>query len=1617
MERPATLKADMIEEVAALVATQLEGDGAALAERFIRAYYAHVSADDMAEDTPENLFGAALSLWRFAIRREAGKAKVRIYAPRLEEHGWDSRHTVLEIVNDDMPFLVDSVTAALNERGLTVHLISHPVIRVKRDSKGELSDLIGNDRDPGAGSNESFMHVEIDGRFSAREMEEIRDDVENVLGYVRVAVEDWKPTRDKVGAILEELEKVPPGVAKEEADEARDFLRWMVDDHFTFLGYRAYEFTGRDELVMGTVIEDTGLGILRDRGFTIFHPAGAASTLPPDVRQLIRQPTLLLISKANRKSPVHRPVHMDTIGIKSFDGKGRVVGEHRFVGLFTSHAYNVSPRHIPLLRQKLDRTIARAGFDPVSHDGKALLNILETYPRDELFQVTEEDLYDISLGILQLQERQRIALFVRRDPYERFLSCLVYVPRDRYTTELRERIGDILVEEFAGGLSAFYTQIGDAPLARVHFIIRTVPGKIPDYQLPEIEARLVRAARTWTDDLRDALADSKGADWGLAHFRRYADAFSAAYREGFSAADAVLDIDNVEETRTTGGLGMHLYRPAGAPENTVRFKTYHREHPVALSDILPMLENMGLRVVDEIPYKVQPHHPADGAADGAAVWIHDFGLVAKGAIDIDTDGVKQNFEDAFARVWAGVTEDDGFNRLVLRPGLGWRQVVVLRAYCKYLRQAAIPFSQAYMEETFANNPSFARMLLEYFTVRFDPTNRGDVELRAAALKVRFEEALEDVASLDEDRILRRFLNLMEATLRTNFYQQAEGGGPKPYLSFKLASGEIDELPRPRPMAEIFVYSPRTEGVHLRGGKVARGGIRWSDRREDFRTEILGLMKAQMVKNAVIVPVGAKGGFVVKRPPAEGGREALMREGIDCYKTLVRGMLDITDNFAGAEVVAPKDVVRHDGDDPYLVVAADKGTATFSDIANEVAAEFGLWLDDAFASGGSAGYDHKKMGITAKGAWESVKRHFREIGVDIQNQDFTVIGVGDMAGDVFGNGMLLSEHIKLVAAFNHLHIFIDPDPDPAASFRERKRLFEKPRSAWSDYDPKLISAGGGVFERKAKSIALTPEIKELFGISESKVTPNELIRALLKTEVDLLWFGGIGTFVKASFETHADAGDRANDALRVEARELRCKVMGEGANLGITQAGRIEFARAGGRLNTDAVDNSAGVDCSDHEVNIKILLRSVVEAGELTMEQRNALLATMTEEVAALVLRDNYLQSLALTLAEARGVDLLVAQTRLMRGLERAGELDRALEKLPDDEGLGELAAAKCGLTRPEIAVLLAYAKISTYHELLESDLPDEDLLIEDLKRYFPEPLREKYADAIARHRLRREIIATHVTNSMVNRVGGTFVNEMKERTGLPASEIARAYTITRDVFGLREIWAAIEALDNVIGAEVQTEMALEAGRLVERCTLWFLRNGGHPLDIQATIGAYGPGVKDLGQCLKDVVSPDDRAQLGEHTNGLVGRGVPEDLAGRVASLDILVSACDIVSIAGEAKGTVGDVGHIYFDLGMRFGFDWLRAAAEEVSTETRWQKDAIGAIVDDLFTGQSELTSKVIETGGSEKADTAVAAWIGTRTGLVERTEQLLGDLKTAGAPDIAMLAVATRQLRSLISG
>ena len=1373
---PAETKAALLESAVARVRERLEGDEADDVERFVRAYYANAAPDDLAGRNDLDVYGAAMAHWRLARLRRPGELKVHVYNPNVEEHGWESPYTVIETVIADMPFLVDSVTMEVTRHGSAMHLVARPIMRLRRDEEGRLLEVGGEDGKP-----ESLIHVEIDRITDLDALERLRADLERVLGDVAAAVEDWQAMRAEVHEAIAELEQSPPPIPEEELDEARALLQWMHDDHFTFLGYREYEIrTEGGEDVLASV-DGTGLGILRVTGE---QPHSLSfSKLTPEVRRLAREKTLLNLTKANSRATVHRPAYLDYVGVKRFDESGEVRSERRFLGLFTHTVYSASPWEIPLLRRKVQSVLDRSGLLPGSHDHKALIEILETYPRDELFQITDDELLEIALGILHLGERRRVRLFVRRDVFGRFLSCLVFIPRERFNTENRRKIQEILQEAFGGESADYTTRISESVLARLHYVVYTEPGSVPDYDVGEIEARLAAATRAWTDDLRDALVDHAGDERAVALHERYGDSFPGAYRDDFTPRQAVHDLDRIEGLASPDDLGLSLYAPLDSTVDQLAFKVVRAGRPILLSDVLPLLENMGVRVSDERPYELRP-------LGRDSVWIYDFGLQHDLGAELR---VEELARDLPARVRAGLARRGRERRLQPTRPRGAphrardhdpaRDREVPAPGGKHL-QPGVHGGRA------RRAPDVARGLVELFVLRLDPARPADADEQARTLEDRLAGIVDGVASLDEDRILRGFLKTVRAVLRTNYFQADEDGRAKPYLSLKLDPKRIPDLPEPRPMFEVYVYSTRVEAVHLRGGKVARGGIRWSDRKEDFRTEVLGLMKAQSVKNAVIVPVGAKGGFVVKRPPAGDDRAALLAEVVECYRIFMRGLLDITDTIAAGELVPPRDVVRHDEDDPYLVVAADKGTATFSDIANAISEEYGFWLGDAFASGGSAGYDHKAMGITARGAWESVRRHFRALGMDVETTDFTAVGIGDMSGDVFGNGMLLSRHIKLVGAFDHRHVFLDPDPDPEQSYRERERLFRLPGSSWADYGAALISPGGGVFPRTAKSIPLSPEVRAALGTEAELLTPAELIRALLQAPVDLLWNGGIGTYVKARNERHAEVGDRANDAVRVDAEELRARVVGEGGNLGFTQRARVAYALGGGRIFMDAIDNSAGVDCSDHEVNIKILLDAIVADGDLTGKQRNELLAEMTDELSALVLRDNYDQAQALTSSATQAASMAEVHERYVRSLEQAGVLNRELEFLPSIEAFEDRAAAGGGLTAPEFAILLSHTKVALSQALLASDLPDDPYLAGELALYFPSRLRERFPEQLERHSLRREIIATRIANDLVNRAGTTFLYRLGDETGAAPDEIARAYTAAREVTGLRELWAA-----------------------------------------------------------------------------------------------------------------------------------------------------------------------------------------------------------------------------------
>jgi glutamate dehydrogenase len=1567
--------------------------------RLVAQYWRLVPDEELVGRTCEEMVAATASHRDLATQRLPGELKLR--ASRDNDTG----HTVLEIVTDDMPFLVDSATAALAARDLDVHLLVHPLVVVRREPLGALKEIrIDVEPEDAERSDlvESWMRVEIDRIRDETILDEVRNDVARVLTDVREAVEDWPKMRRQALALADELASAELPVPDKDITDSVELLRWLAHDHFTFLGYREYklvEAEGGEKLLQAVL--GTGLGILRSDQ----PQPRVLSSMTPEAYAKVLEKRLLIITKANSRATVHRSAYLDYVGFKMFDAFGNVTGERRFLGLFSSAAYRTSVRDLPVVKRKVNEVIERSGLSPRSHSGKDLLEILETYPRDELFQISTDDLYHSVIGVLRLAGRRQLRLFVRRDAYGRFISCLVYLPRDRFTTHNRLKIQEILLRELNGIGVDYTTRVSESTLARVHFIVRTDPTNPPENIDVEALCRMLSdATRLWDDDFRLVLEHKLGEEPAKVLYTLYAEALPEAYKDEHTPYEAAKDVAKMELLEEPGQLAMHVYRRRQDDSN-VRFKVFRYGEPMVLSAVLPVLHSLGVRVTDERPYEVR-------RSDGV-IYLYDFGLQLP-ADSRELVDVRPHMENAFSAVWRGEAEIDGFNALVLTAGLTWRQVVVLRAYAKYLRQAGTIYSQEYTEQTFLNYPGIAALLVALFETRFNPRlqlDDGRREAQAGELVEALRNQLDSVTSLDQDRILRAYVTLIQATLRTSFFQRGNDGRPKSYVAFKLDPQAVPELPAPRPKYEIWVYSPRFEGVHLRFGAVARGGLRWSDRREDFRTEILGLVKAQMVKNAVIVPTGAKGGFVLKNKA--GDRD----EGVTCYKLFISALLDVTDNLDGGKVVPPPDVVRHDSDDPYLVVAADKGTATFSDIANDISRQYGFWLGDAFASGGSAGYDHKKMGITARGAWESVKRHFRELGLDIQHQDFTVVGVGDMSGDVFGNGMLLSEHIRLVAAFDHRHIFIDPNPDAATSYAERRRLFELPRSSWDDYDRSKLSEGGGVWPRSAKSVPISPEARAALGLGEAvtRLAPAELMRAILCADVDLFWNGGIGTYVKASTESNVDVGDKANDAVRINGRDLNCMVVGEGGNLGFTQHGRVEFALRGGRINTDFIDNSAGVDCSDHEVNIKILLGRVVASGELDESERNELLHEMTDEVAGLVLRDNYEQAVALGNARTQSRSLLPVHRRMIADFEKRGQLDRSLEALPTDEELDARAEAGQGLTTSEFSVLLAYVKILTKHEVEASTLPDDEWTAGVLVDYFPTPLRDRYADRMAEHPLRREIITTQLVNDAVNRGGTSFFYRVTEETGASAADVLRAYTVVREIYGLDEVWRSAEALDNQVPIEAQTAVCLEVRRLLDRAVRWLVSNRRSPIDVDAEIERLGPGIGRLLAQLSSLFRGRERESLLHNVSVLTSMGLPEPVADLTTRIMYGFGLLDIVETAHTKEYDLADVASVYFVLSERFRVDDLLSKISALPREDRWQTLARMALRYDLYAALAALTAEVLaSTSADAEAEERVFEWEQANAVSIERTRNAIGEFDESGA-DLAPLSVLLRQIRTLV--
>ncbi|PSW14818.1 NAD-glutamate dehydrogenase [Photobacterium sanctipauli] len=1600
MTAPDPIVPVLLEKVYGLIQDKIESPQQPLVEVFAQRLLGQLADDDLLQRNESDLYGAVLSLWHHLAQNKSDQISVRVYNPTLSRYGWQSTHTVVEIVTPDRPFLVDSVRMTLTRLGITSHLMLNGPYYFKRDEKGTITEACGKD-----GELQTLFHIEVDRLNKKDELEALKQELEQVLQDIDLVVNDWQPMQEKMQSIVEDLKKADLPVNKEHREEAIAFLDWVTHHNFTFMGYHQYDLIPIEGDYELRPCDDKGYGLLsKDTLKTI-----RLSQLPESARIEARKPELLILTKSNSKSKIHRPAYTDYIGIKRFDKDGNVIGEHRFTGLYASTAYHQTAMNIPLISNKVSRILEDSRYPSGSHSWKALNNLLETYPRDELIQATEKEMLDVGCGVVQMQDRDLLRLFVRRDPFGRFFSCMVYVTKERYNTELRSKTQEILKEYFGSAETVeFTTFFSESPLARTHYIVR-VDNNNFDVDVKAVEHNLVEAASSWEDRLSGALAANFGESKGTLLAKNYARAFPRSYKEQMLSGSAVADIEQLESLSEDNKLGMLFYRPQEEASDSrfVKLKLFHRDEPIHLSDVMPMLENLGLRVIGESPYQIV-------TASGTVYWILDFAMLHNACTGIDLSEARDRFQEAFSAIWHGEIESDGFNRLVLCAGLTGREITILRSFARYMRQVGFPFSQHYIEETLGSHSDLARDLVKLFSLRFDPAAKHS-EKAEQDLIAKLNAKLEHVESLDDDRIIRRYMEMILATQRTNYYQLDDNGQPKPWLSLKLRPSEIPEIPAPVPFFEIFVYAPDIEGVHLRGGKVARGGLRWSDRQEDFRTEILGLVKAQQVKNTVIVPVGAKGGFVCKRQPQLSTREEIWAEGQRCYKRFIRALLDVTDNIVDGELLPPAHVVRHDEDDPYLVVAADKGTATFSDLANSVSEDYNFWLGDAFASGGSNGYDHKQMGITAKGGWESVKRHFRELGVNCQTTDFTCAGIGDMAGDVFGNGMLLSKHIRLVAAFNHLHIFLDPNPDSATSWEERDRLFKLPRSSWEDYDQSLISEGGGIFSRRAKSIKLTPQIQKLLGTRKQSLTPNELIRLILCMEVDLLWNGGIGTYVKSELETHTDVGDRANDALRINGNELRAKVVGEGGNLGLTQLGRVEFAMTGGLVNTDFIDNVGGVDCSDNEVNIKILLNSLVTGGDLTYKQRNELLERMEDEVGDIVLDDAYCQSESISVTQQQQVQLLKEQIRFIHHLEKNGKLDRALEYLPDDDTLAEREKAGMGLTRPELAVLVAYGKMVLKEDLVTDEVANDPYHARLLPAYFPKELQEKYRPQMEHHPLRKELIATSLANQMSNEMGCNFVTRLQEETGATVAEISSAYSVGREVFNFESFFEQVRGLDNEITAEVQYEVLYRCRRMLRRATRWILRNRDRKLGIEQMISVYQPIVHKLRDNLESYLVTEEVQEHNEQAEVMIQSGVPADLAHNIARLSSLYSAMDIAQIAKELDKDIDFISRVYFVIGADLSLHWFLKQVHNQPVENHWQALARASFREDLDWQQRQLTSAVITSGlEGEDAIALIENWMEAHQVAIHRWNTVLAEFKVGTTHEFAKFSVALRELMLL---
>lgn len=1570
---------------------------------FVEIFYQQNQQRDFEGYSIEELYKLALASFEFFKNRKLKQPKIKI----INQDKSDFDYSLIEIVNDDKPFLIDSIVALIIKEGLEIKNIVHPIYAVERDKTGDLLEIAKSVKLQK--NKESVIQIHINGAIAEKESGGIIKKIEKLLENIAVVVDDWKEIVAATKKIQDQI--FVDKKNQNEVAEMKEFISWLVDKGFIFLGFKEFNYKKNAAKYSLEPVEDSALGIFRSE-YEDFKPKNTNSS-SKEIEDSIKNPYVLEILKSSYKSQIHRISSAERIRVQKFSKNGEVIGEYRLIGLFTSAAYYQSPSTIPLIRGKIAKVVEKSGFIKGSHNYKDLVSVLEDYPRDELFQMNEEDLLRIASGIVMICGRNEIRLFVRKDKFGRFISCLVFMPKEHSNSEMREKIRDYLAKKYEGTIADAFVQITESSLVRLHVIIQVNSDKVANLDESVTEHEIVQLVKPWTDGLKEEISEKFGEEKLNYLFKKYKNAFSISYTNRFDGRRAAIDISRIEDCIEKNSVLFNLYKSSIVNEEIVELKTYSPQKELILSDVMPILESFGFNVIHEHTYVVSLNA-------NSKVWIHYFRVnLSLSGTNKYSEDLKLKFEEAITLIWSGVFSAGSLNRLVVSAGLNWKQIYMIRAYAKYVYQAGYRHDQEYVSNILVKHSEITKLLVELFETKFDIKLKLSLAKRiekTEEIANQIKNALNKVTDASHDVAIRKFLGMIDATLRTNMYQTNNLGAFKGYTSFKFDCKKVPDLPLPLPYAEIFVYSNCMEGMHLRGGKVARGGLRWSDRHEDFRTEVLGLMKAQMTKNAVIVPVGSKGGFVVKKDVSKMTRDEYLKEGIECYKIFLRGLLDLTDNVIDGKISHPDHVVMYDKADPYLVVAADKGTATFSDIANSVSTEYNFWLGDAFASGGSVGYDHKKMGITAKGGWVSVKRHFRELGIDTQKQDFTCIGIGDMAGDVFGNGMLLSPHIKLVAAFNHMHIFFDPNPDAAKSFKERQRMFNLPRSSWMDYDKSLISKGGGIFERSAKSIKISPEVKQVLAIEADELKPEELLSAILKAPVDLLWNGGIGTYVKAVDESNPEVGDKANDAFRINGCELRCKVVGEGGNLGFTQKGRIEYALAGGSINTDAMDNSAGVDCSDHEVNIKIALIQAMRAKKITLEQRNKVLESMTDEVSELVLSDNRLQTQAITIARSQGLSSLGAQGQFLSKLEKSGLLNRKIEFLPSSKEITKRQADKIGLTRPELCVMLAYAKMEIYSELLSSKLIDDEYFEEDLCSYFPQLMQKKFADEIKTHQLRREIVATQITNFVVNRAGITFANQISQESGFKISEVVKCFIIAVDSFGLRKIWEEIEELDNSVAHHIQSKMFLSANKLLERSVLWLLRNNQSG-DLTKIVSKFKKIASELLEILPQVMAQDSRSSYQKKAEIYRLNNVSEQLAHKVAAMDPIASTFDIAEISAQSKFDLKTIAKIYFCIGTRFSLKWLRTALSEMPLDGYWQRLSAKTIIEDFYLYQMKIARQIVEANCDKPSCTvnSVEEWVLEMGFLMERYDNFVAELKISPNIDMSMFVVALNRLKPLV--